>query len=305
LPSDLLCLSLPNISNEVGVVFPESRYSLGPYENKKHIERTIPKEDDPFDLSLILLFMNFLFVMRMVFHKILSKYLSKLDLKENEKRNLISSIFYMSAIISSVLFGEYVTFQESWKSNLDDTFVGWPHVASNNLNLYYNYCICFYMNQLLIHCTEKRKKDFWLMIVHHLITITLIGASGFGKMQRIGTVIMLRFDPCDILLEAAKILSKMKFKVTSVACFFLFVVLWVVNRLWWYPTKILLSAWKAEVLAGQEIPWLRFCVFCLFLIFILQIYWTYFILKKLVSFYQNGMNDTEDPREELDQKQQA
>jgi hypothetical protein len=57
---------------------------------------------------------------------------------------------------------------------------------------------------------DEKKKDFVAMFSHHVVTILLVILSGLGNMHRVGAVIMLTFDICDILLEMAKISHKVK-----------------------------------------------------------------------------------------------
>jgi len=222
-------------------------------------------------------------------------------LSHTARENLANSIAYVGSIIFSVGIGEYVTGKESWRTNLDETFVGWPNQhLSPQLQFYYTFAISFYLHIFFLHFFEDKKKDHWPMLCHHIITILLIGASGLGNMHRIGSVILLKFDYCDVFLEIAKICSKLRHHTAATISFIAFVAVWTRNRLWWYPNEILFSVWRAEVIAGREIPWLRFCIFCLAIVFVLQVYWSYFIAKKVICLFQKGITAGEDPRETSD-----
>jgi len=52
---------------------------------------------------------------------------------------------------------------------------------------------------------EPRRKDFFQMEVHHILTFALVGLSYFWGWSRVGFAIMLLLDPADVPLHAAKI----------------------------------------------------------------------------------------------------
>lgn len=56
------------------------------------------------------------------------------------------------------------------------------------------------MHQILILNAEARRKDHVQMLTHHIITIILMVASYFTNFTRVGCVIMVLMDWCDVLL---------------------------------------------------------------------------------------------------------
>lgn len=57
---------------------------------------------------------------------------------------------------------------------------------------------------------EPRKKDFWEMVTHHIVTVFLVGTSTAFGYIRIGLVIMVIFDYADPFLHIAKMLNYCK-----------------------------------------------------------------------------------------------
>lgn len=57
---------------------------------------------------------------------------------------------------------------------------------------------------------ETKRKDFFVMVMHHLVTLLLIAFSLSFNFMRIGVPVMALHDVCDIFLEGAK-----AFKYTS------------------------------------------------------------------------------------------
>ena len=56
------------------------------------------------------------------------------------------------------------------------------------------------MHQILILNAEARRKDHIQMMTHHIITVILVVTSYFTNFTRVGCVIMVLMDCCDIFL---------------------------------------------------------------------------------------------------------
>jgi len=216
--------------------------------------------------------------------------------------NVDSMIFFFFVSCISA-FGWWTNWDESWLVDYDDCYRAWPNQNINyNLKLYYTICLSFYLYGLITLFAEERKKDFTAMLIHHIVTIGLVSLSGAGLMHRIGSVIMLTFDLCDVLLEIAKIAHRDKYHNTSTSFFVIFVIIWTKNRVYNYPMHVLPSAFRAQDVAQGQIPYWAFCVSCLVVIYLLQVYWSFFIVRKIYSLYKKGAADEGDPRETMDEK---
>lgn len=85
--------------------------------------------------------------------------------------------------------------------NPSDVWLGYPHIElAGTLKFYYLTQTAFYLHQILIINAEARRKDHWQMMAHHVITIALMGTSYFLNWTRIGCLITLLMDMCDIFL---------------------------------------------------------------------------------------------------------
>jgi very-long-chain ceramide synthase len=56
------------------------------------------------------------------------------------------------------------------------------------------------MHQIFILNAEARRKDHVQMMTHHIITVILVITSYFTNFTRVGCVIMVLMDWCDVLL---------------------------------------------------------------------------------------------------------
>jgi len=100
--------------------------------------------------------------------------------------------------------------------------------------------------------------DFREMMAHHLVTNTLIFFSSFYRMTRAGSVIFLIHDLSDVPIDLSKLANFVKWKVTTIVCFVIMVLLWIVTRLTFFPfvlcRSILLESHEYMVLKGTLDP---------------------------------------------------
>lgn len=90
---------------------------------------------------------------------------------------------------------------------------GYPHIPlAGTVKFYYLLQTAFYMHQVLIINAEARRKDHWQMMTHHVITIFLMIGSYFYNFTRIGCLIMVLMDWCDIFLPV-------RLQLENVLCF--------------------------------------------------------------------------------------
>ncbi|CAG7826462.1 unnamed protein product, partial [Allacma fusca] len=106
---------------------------------------------------------------------------------------------------------------------------------------YYTLSSAYYWSLLFNQVTEERKKDFWMMCVHHLVTLGLIYLSWLGNFTRVGSVVILLHDFADVFLEMSKLFIYMKHDRGSKIGFTLFTGVWILTRIIIYPCHILRS----------------------------------------------------------------
>jgi len=222
------------------------------------------------------------------------------NLEPKRELEFIYSMYYTLCLVISVSIGEYATRSELWRVDVDHCFIGWPtHTFPLSHKFYYTFAFAFYAYSLiLVAFVEEKKKDYWAMVLHHMVTCTTIFLSGQYDLARIGAVILLTFDICDIFLETAKLFSKIKEDVPATLTFVIFTGLWIRNRLYFFPLYVIPAIVNAEDLSGHEVPYLPVHVTIMITLFILNVYWSYFIAKKLLGFIKNGTKkEMDDPRE--------
>ncbi|KAK1402534.1 LAG1 longevity assurance-like [Heracleum sosnowskyi] len=127
--------------------------------------------------------------------------------------------------------------QETWFRNTEDYFKGWPNQELTlPVKLYYM-CQCgFYLYSIgALVKWETRRKDFSVMMSHHIITVILISYSYITRFFRIGSVVLALHDASDVFMEAAKIFKYSENELGASVLFGFFAISWLVTRLIFFP----------------------------------------------------------------------
>jgi hypothetical protein len=246
------------------------------------------------------LFTGGLFLFRPVFQTT-GKRFQKAKIGDETWKNVVGSVYYLTTLVLSLCFGEFITRGAVWRQDYDYCFIGYSEKTDVEwgLRLYYSYAFSFYLFSLVCLFLDEKKKDFAAMALHHVVTLFLIWASAVGNMHKIGAIIMLSFDKSDILLEGAKICNRLKLHNSAGSLFVMFVVSWLNYRVYSYPVHVLGAVFRSQSLTETPIPHLHSCTFLLVIIWLLQLYWSWFIIKKVITIVKKGVADGgDDPRED-------
>lgn len=175
-----------------------------------------------------------------------------------------------------------------WLQKTSHNFEDWPnHPITGLMNFYYQIELGCYLHQL--HWTEVTRSDAFEMILHHLITITLIVASYMTNFTRIGTSILLTHDIADVFLEIGKCFnyiskvpeSKPWASPVTDAFFGCFAVSFFITRLVVYPRYMVYSlVVEAPQIMGM---WSGYWLFATMLVGLqcLHVFWFYLIARMI------------------------
>jgi len=181
-----------------------------------------------------------------------------------------------------------------WNTKL--CWLGWPNIPmSESFRLFYLTQLAFYIHSFIAHVTiEVRRKDYWEMFIHHIISFLLIGASLYHGVFRIGGVLLALHDLNDVLLEAAKMCEYSNNMFLGHTFFVLLVVCWLVTRIVLFPIKILYSS-SMDVFSirGELPPEWYFFFGLLLMVQALNIFWFGLMIKIIYSkiFKNNKIKD--------------
>ncbi|KAF7489627.1 Ceramide synthase 6 [Sarcoptes scabiei] len=198
-------------------------------------------------------------------------------------------LFYFSTFI----YGLFVLWNKPWMWDSVWCFIDYPHhYVSNEEWWYYNIETAFYLSLLLTQFFDVQRKDFWVMFVHHAVTLCLLSFSWACNLVRIGTLVLVIHDFADVPLEGAKMMSYVKKKQIADIIFNIFAICWIVSRIGLLPYRIIY--YSSYVALGLVPMFSAYYIFNSLLVALqcLHIIWTYFIVRVAIQAWNNnGIKD--------------
>ncbi|XP_054642292.1 ceramide synthase 5-like isoform X2 [Dunckerocampus dactyliophorus] len=154
--------------------------------------------------------------------------------------------------------------------------------------------LAFYWSLMFSQFTDIKRKDFFIMLVHHLATIVLITFSYANNMLRAGTLVMCVHDASDIFLEAAKLANYAKYQRLCDGLFVVFSISFFIARLvifpFWIIHSVLIESWE---IAGPYQAWWLFNGLLLVLQ-TLHVIWFYLIARIAIKAIFKGKVEKDD-----------
>uniref|UniRef100_A0A5B7B3H5 TLC domain-containing protein n=1 Tax=Davidia involucrata TaxID=16924 RepID=A0A5B7B3H5_DAVIN len=250
------------------------------------------------------------FLERFIFRRLAIWLLScgTLPLKFNEATQVkivkcSESIWKLTYFSTAVVCVLTIIHNEPWFRDTKEYFRGWPNQEFRlPLKLFY-LCQCgFYIYSIAALLTwETRRKDYSVMMSHHIVTVILIGYSYIARFFRIGSVVLALHDASDIFLEAAKVFKYSEKEVGASVCFGLFAISWVILRLIFFPFWVLKSSSyhiRDFLRLSEAYPKSLYYVFntMLFTLLVFHIYWWILICSMITKQLKNRGKVGEDIR---------
>ncbi|KAG9450982.1 hypothetical protein H6P81_010947 [Aristolochia fimbriata] len=196
-----------------------------------------------------------------------------------------------------------LTYREPWFRNTKEYFRGWPNQELKvPLQLFYM-CQCgFYIYSIAALLTwETRRKDFSIMMSHHIITVILIGYSYITRFFRIGSIILALHDASDVFMEAAKVFKYSERELAASVLFGFFATSWLILRLIFFPFWVI---WAVSFGVGEYLDLSDGSVIVLYYAFnsmllmllVFHIYWFKLICAMILRQLKNRGKVGEDIR---------
>lgn len=128
-------------------------------------------------------------------------------------------------------FQQYIYATSPYWLNLREMWTTWPNRETTVLMKSYMVAqLAFWLQQLIVVNIEKPRKDYWQMISHHIVTISLVYCSYRYGLTRVGNVVLVLMDLNDLFFSLAKCLKYLKHQTLCDIMFGIFVVSWVLLR---------------------------------------------------------------------------
>ncbi|TFA98001.1 Sphingosine N-acyltransferase lag1 [Trichoderma ghanense] len=216
------------------LIMPRSRVFTSPYFKLSHYNPdTGLYAIGRLDLCFVLFFIFFFTGIRhAVMAFVLTPLAKRCGIEKRRDRERFSE--QMWNVIHYSLFwplGIYIWYTSPYYLNMAELWTNWPsREISGTMKFYFLTQWAFWVQQLLISLIEKQRKDHWMMMVHHLITIALVVASYSYHFTRVGNVTMIIMDVVDIVFPLAKCARYLGYNRVCDCLFGLFVVVWLASR---------------------------------------------------------------------------
>jgi len=191
-------------------------------------------------------------------------------------------------------FNVYIS-REYWARPLD-LYNEYPNTRYPPISvIYFVIQVSNYVAALIQHLdgTEKKRSDWTQMLVHHFVTIVLIGGSQTVGLFRIGSIVLMLHDICDVILEFAKMCNYCRYKYQEVF-WILLVIAWVTFRIYYFYIKAVGPVYydinflvESKIIPDTVFFYRTPLMLCLYCILALNLFWFSLMLKGLYgAFYK-------------------
>lgn len=196
-------------------------------------------------------------------------------------------------------FGVWCMWDKKWLINTSECWVGWPfeHHMPREIFWYYIIQMSFYLSLIFSLYFDVKRKDFLEMAIHHVATVLLLFLSYCNNFYRMGCLVLLLHDPCDVILQVVKMAKYLKCQRICDSCFVIFSAMWLVTRLLIFPMKILYSCFfEAPLILNTvlncpscTLPYIYYAMNGMFCVLqVLHIIWFCFIIKAVKGALDRG-----------------
>jgi len=187
--------------------------------------------------------------------------------------------FFMHSVIT--VMGVVSAYNSTWFWNSKLWFIEGYNVELSAYNrAHYLVDAGAYLFQLFSVNFETKQSDYIMMVLHHVVTLTLIGISYWMRQTRVGEVVMLLHDICDPALELAKLFLYLDYAQLRDFFFSVFALLFVICRDITFPLLVLRGIVVDAYLPDGTRPDMVYeCLFFLSILQVLNFIWTYMIYR--------------------------
>lgn len=222
------------------------------------------------------------------------------------------TIMYMTC---SATYGIWVmSHTDMWYFNTTAFYADYPHkLHLANFKVYYLCQFAYWLQQFIVLALqlEKPRKDYHELIVHHVVTLLLIGLSYRFHFTYIGLCVFITMDTSDIWLALSKNLNYIDSSLTG-PVFALFISIWFYTRhylsliiLWSVLTEFrTVGPWELDWDNEHYKCWISqyVCFGLLGAIQLLNAYWFVLILRIAYRFVMEDVAKDERSDDEEDEE---
>lgn len=116
----------------------------------------------------------------------------------------------------------------------------------------------FYLSLLVTQFFDVRRKDFWQMFVHHVVSLSLGFLSFTCNFFRVSSFVIVLHDANDVWLELAKLGRYLNWKTWCNVFFVVFLLVWLVTRNLIFPIKLNFTSYHKKEKERIYLIWIFF-----------------------------------------------
>lgn len=211
----------------------------------------------------------------------------------------------------AVVVGWYVSKDAPWLppimlGNGDSSLVyrGWPYIDVSSfpyLDKFLMVQFGFHCHILVTHFVDPPKKNYIEMLLHHTLTILLLGLAYFLNLHGGSVLVLLSHDSSDIFVSGARALMDTAYTKLMFSTYLCLMTTWMVMRLYVYPVHVVWpTMWGTAFHETERLPGYYIMASMVHFLWIMNIYWFIMLGKIGYSFIVN--KKTQDLVEGIDSK---
>ncbi|KJP88849.1 hypothetical protein AK88_01539 [Plasmodium fragile] len=192
------------------------------------------------------------------------------------------------------------------QGKLSDYFAGYPKQKTSHLiHVYYFLNGGYLLTSVYSLLMVEKLPDFYENFLQHLCAVILVYFSYGQNFLRVGSIIMLCHDICEVFSSACRVFVDTRHKAVTVSSFCILFSSWGFLRLYIFAKRCILPVHRnlhmLKPLIGYEAcVWL---IFLLLVILLMNAYWFVLMGKMFIHFVASGQ--TEDILTRVDELQEG
>lgn len=248
-------------------------------------------------LAVLILVQNFMrFTLLSSATKLVSQRYSEQERQDRAKRQ-IDCIFKTGYFVFSVCFAYYVA-KDSYflpkslggKGYVKQMFRDFPYQGTEEFPLIREYLmvqLAYHTNSFIVHILSKPRNDFIEMLLHHSMTVFLIGLAYYMNYVTMSLLVLFTHDISDMFVYLTRVFVDTDFKKATLASYTLLMVSWAYTRLIVFPVELIATATYFNPVY-EEIHGMWLLGGMLHFLLVLHFYWFYLLIKMGMRFATKG-----------------
>jgi ceramide synthetase len=245
-------------------------------------------------VSIIILTLSFVF--GKVFVPVGEKFISK-RYKGKDRvfkvHKFVDCVFKGMYYVFASAFGYYTVRNEGFlppflggKGDSSNMFQGYPYQKFNDLDLLKTYLqiqLGYHIYSLIIHIVREAKNDFIEMLLHHLMTVSLVALAYMMNYLSVSALVLLCHDFSDVFGYFMRITVDTDYKKVIIFAYASLLLSWFYMRLIVFPFNVMWCAIYINPIIG-DLPGALFLGLMVHFLVVLHAYWFYLFIQMGLKF---------------------